>query len=85
MSQPLLFPALSAPQVWVPRKTFFPAPFSAGIVKKPFQEAIGRGDGNRPTSFFESPEPDVVGHTARHSGAFEPVVQMKRFPGRFVQ
>jgi hypothetical protein len=37
MSQPLRFPALSAPQVWVPRKTFLPALFSAGIVKDHFK------------------------------------------------
>ena len=32
-----------------------------------------------PDSFFESPESDVAGDSARRSGAFEPVVHVKRY------
>jgi len=85
MSRPLLFPTLSAPQVWVPRKIILPDDLFSRNRERPFQEMIGRGDGNRPDSFFESAEPDVVGHTARRSGALEPVVHVKRLPGHFVQ
>jgi hypothetical protein len=40
---------------------------------------LGRGGRQLPDSFFESAEPDVVGHTARRSGALEPVVHVKRY------
>jgi hypothetical protein len=75
MSQLLRFPALSAPQVWVPRKTFLPALFSAGIVKDHFKRG-SVAERQLPDLFFESPESEVVGDSARHSGAFEPVVHV---------
>src|SRR5258708_19804600 len=84
MSQPLPFPAVSAPEsLDLQKKHSSPTPLDRNC-ERPFQEVIGRGNGNRPTRSL-SPGPGVVGDTARRSWVCEPVVQLKRLPGRFVQ